>query len=136
MSIISPFWFYLIDVLGNLKDVSKIIVICTIGLGSILAVVLFVDGWDDNNFVIKKALKITLIILCIATSSNIFIPSEKTMYTMMVANVVTYENVDKAADVISDSVDYVMDKLGIEDDSDEQKDDVKDKGEETNEDKE
>jgi hypothetical protein len=30
------------------------------------------------------------------------------MYTMMVANVVTYENVEIATDAIKDSVDYIV----------------------------
>ena len=42
---------------------------------------------------------------------SIFIPSEKTLYKMMVANVATYENIDLTAETIEDAFDHVIDKL-------------------------
>lgn len=42
---------------------------------------------------------------------NIFVPSEKTVYKMMVANLATYENIDIAADTIEEAFDHVIDKL-------------------------
>lgn len=42
---------------------------------------------------------------------SIFIPSEKTIYKMMVANIATYENIDLTAETIEDAFDHVIDKL-------------------------
>ncbi len=44
----------------------------------------------------------------------IFIPSQETMYKMLVTNYVTYENAEIATDAIKDSVDYIFDKLNLE----------------------
>lgn len=42
---------------------------------------------------------------------SIFIPSEKTLYKMMVANIATYENIDLTAETIEDAFDHVINKL-------------------------
>lgn len=49
--------------------------------------------------------------LAIALVLFAFIPSEKTLYKMMVANVATYENIDLTAETIEDAFDHVIDKL-------------------------
>ena len=122
MPIINPFWFYLIDVLGNLKDISGSLVLILFAV----LVVLFLSWLIDVEKDISKWLKYSLIVTFLCIGVNIVIPSEKTMYTMMVANVVTYENVEKATDAISESVDYILDKFGIENE-DNSKDKNKDK---------
>lgn len=49
--------------------------------------------------------------LVILLMLSIFIPSEKTIYKMMVANVATYENIDLTAETVEDAFDHVIDKL-------------------------
>lgn len=41
-------------------------------------------------------------------------PSEETMYKMLVAQYVTYENVDKVTESIKEGVDYIFKKLNKE----------------------
>lgn len=40
-----------------------------------------------------------------------FLPSEETCYKMMISAQVTEENINKAEDVIKDSVDYIFEKI-------------------------
>lgn len=60
--------------------------------------------------IIKWAQK-CIVPLVILLMLSIFIPSEKTIYKMMVANITTYENIDLTAETIEDAFDHVIDKL-------------------------
>ncbi len=67
------------------------------------------DFEDDPNY--KKKNKRYVIAMCIILATTAIIPSKETMYTMLVSNYVTYNNIEKASNVIKDSVDYIFDKL-------------------------
>lgn len=123
MAIINPWIFYLIDVLSSLKGISLTVILITI-LGLIGAMVVtviakcdsFCDDDSDRFITLSiKLLKKLLIILCISFGVYTVTPSEETMYKMLVAQNVTYENVDKATEAIKDGVDYIFKKLGKED---------------------
>lgn len=124
--IINPLWFYLIDILSTIKE--------TFFLGYVIPVIILIAGVagiayyiigieyidcardeDDYNNLWKKLFlkpfKIISIAAIIISCLTVFIPKEETMYKMMVANYVTYENVEIAADTIQDGVDYIMDKI-------------------------
>ena len=66
----------------------------------------------------KRSKKI-LIVICISAGVYTVTPSEETMYKMLVAQYVTYENVDKATESIKEGVDYIFKKLNKEDKKDE-----------------
>ena len=129
MPIINPWTFYLIDILSNLKGVSRfatfITVLALIFIVIITAYLKVKDsyyGSEDNIEVIEiltRFFKKLLIVACIAISVFIVTPSEETMYKMLVAQNVTYENVDKAQEEIKETVDYIFKKLGKEDKKDE-----------------
>lgn len=127
MAIINPWIFYLIDVLSSLKGISLTVIVLTI-LGLIttglVTVIAKCDGFYDDDSarfitLLIKSLKKLLIVLCISFGVYTVIPSEETMYKMLVAQYVTYENVDKATETIKDGVDYIFKKLGKEDKKDE-----------------
>ena len=127
MAIINPWIFYLIDVLSSLKEISAIV--AGITLFGALCLVTFIAVYqtiycydEDDRLLIKQSIKIlkkVLIVLCISAGVFTVTPSEETMYKMLVAQNVTYENVDKATEVIKDGVDYIFKKLGKEDKKDE-----------------
>ena len=123
MAIINPWIFYLIDVLSSLKGITLTAIVITlfgsIGLGTYIVVCqsCYCYGEEDRHLITKltKILKKVLIVLCIITGVYTVTPSEETMYKMLVAQNVTYENVDKATEAIKDGVDYIFKKLGKED---------------------
>lgn len=127
MAIINPWIFYFIDVLSSLKGLTLttivIILFGSIGLGTYIVVYqccYYYDEEDRHSIAqLTKILKKVLIVLCIVTGVYTVTPSEETMYKMLVAQYVTYENVDKATETIKDGVDYIFKKLGKEDKKDE-----------------
>ena len=129
MSIINPWIFYLIDVLNGLRDVSVVAIFMTIimliCIGIAIAWFKSEDSFyhsGDNASTVKaliQVLKKLSIVLCITTSVFVVTPSEETMYKMLVAQYVTYENVDKATESIKEGVDYIFKKLGKDDKKDE-----------------
>lgn len=129
MAIINPWIFYLIDVLNGLKEVSVVVIFMTIimlvCIGIALAWLKLDDSlYCDENYAstikaLIRVLKRLLITVCVATSVFVVTPSEETMYKMLVAQYVTYDNVDKATKTIKDGVDYIFKKLGKEDKKDE-----------------
>lgn len=129
MAIINPWIFYLIDVLNGLKEVSVVAIFMTIVMliciGIAIAFFKSDDSFyrsDDNADIIRALIRVSkrlLIVACITTSVFVVTPSEETMYKMLVAQYVTYENVDKATETIKDGVDYIFKKLGKEDKKDE-----------------
>lgn len=127
MTIINPWIFYLIDVLHSLKGISLTLIVITlfgsIGIGTYITVIRSCYWYDEDDrhltTQLTKILKKLLIVLCIITGVYTVTPSEETMYKMLVAQYVTYENVDKATKTIKDEVDYIFKKLGKEDKKDE-----------------
>ena len=127
MAIINPWIFYLIDVLSSLKENSAIVagiaLFISIGVG-IVTVIAKIESYYDDDYArftapLIKTLKKLLIVVCISFGVYTITPSEETMYKMLVAQYVTYENVDKATKTIKDGVDYIFKKLGKEDKKDE-----------------
>lgn len=111
MSIISPWIFYLIDLVGNLVNLFIIlIVVCAF---VIPCLIFFRDDEDDIDAKIKatKRIRLFTVLLLISIIFSVTLPNKKTMYAMLVADNVTYENLDKASDVIQDGVDYIFEKL-------------------------
>ena len=119
MAIINPWIFYLIDVLSTLKKNSAIIVgiatfvLCCMGFIAVLAKS---DSHYDNvsarlATLSIKSFKKSLIVVCVSAGIYTVIPSETTMYKILVAQYVTYENVDKATESIKEGVDYIFNKL-------------------------
>ena len=129
MPIINPWIFYLIDILSKLKGVSRfatfITALALIVITIITAYLKVQDSYygSENNIevieILTRFFKKLLIVACIAISVFIVTPSEETMYKMLVAQNVTYENVDKAQEEIKETVDYIFKKLGKEDKKDE-----------------
>lgn len=121
MPIINPWTFYLIDVLSTLKGVSRFATFITIFALIFIAIITTYFKVQDscygseNNIevieILTRFFKKLLIVACIAISVFIVTPSEETMYKMLVAQNVTYENVDKAQEEIKETVDYIFKKL-------------------------
>ena len=117
MPIINPWIFYFIDVLNNLGGLLFVIIMSAII--SFIYVMISQENEKEANKWAKRNFKKIMIILSVCTSLYCVVPSEETMYKMLVAQNVTYENVDKAQEEIKETVDYIFKKLGKEDKKDE-----------------
>lgn len=121
--IINPLWFYLIDVLSTIKEIFFIgyIIVAIVLIAGVAGMAYYIIGIDcdmsEDNYndlwkkMFLKPFKCISIAAIIISCLTVFIPKEETMYKMMVANYVTYENVEIATDAIQDGVDYIMDKI-------------------------
>ena len=107
---INPIWFWVADVSHTLG------LICAwvsgfLGVGAILvAVNNTVDCcWTDKNWrKLFSRLMIGTIISLLITS---FAPSKETCTEMMVASLITKENVETTIEVAKDTVDYIIEKV-------------------------
>ena len=100
--IISPWLIYLLDVSDAIKWTMFVIAIAS----GILA--LFVFCVDEE---ITSRTKRTVIICIVATILAIFVPSERTMYKMIIASYVTPTNIQKAGDSIDAVIDRAIEKI-------------------------
>lgn len=114
MSVISPWLFYVIDLLDKLREVAIIvfwIIVVTILITGFVAL-LEGEYWEDKIIQkLKNALKLSVIPIVISSVMYVAIPSKDMMYKMLVSKYVTYENIDKATNTIKDGVDYIFEKL-------------------------
>lgn len=119
--IISPWIFYLINLLSNLDGIVLLcIILCGVavvilGLFSIFSIV---DEDEDEteedsdfHITIVSWFKRVLILFMIFAVITALIPDKQTMYTMLVSDQLTYENIDKLGDNAKDTVDYIFDKI-------------------------
>lgn len=117
MSIVSPWIFYLIDLADNVDTICLILVLLS-AASLIFFAGYYAEGCISPNCKVWESfikwLKRDIAVLIISLLAVVFIPSKETMYKMLVANYVTYENVETATDAIKDSVDYIFDKLNGE----------------------
>ena len=132
MQPIIPSWiFYVIDALGALESMAG-----TISFLSVLALIvcLVVSGFaigflkkdlnnrsswcesdiDDALKVITKfakGVKMSITIFAISVLVAILIPSKETMYTMLVNQYITTDNIETAGNTAKEIVDYIFDKV-------------------------
>lgn len=106
--IISPWLFYLVDVMDNLK--FECLFIPMLFLLYMLSIA-YTKEEDINEEKIVKIVKKLIICSALVFTVESFLPSKKTCYQMMIASQVTEENIKKAEDRIKSSVDYIFEKI-------------------------
>jgi len=112
MPIINPWLFYLINVLSVLDMYSFWgLIVAVMGIVISLLIIGNFNG-DKYISIIRKCIKIFSFVAIISCVLNVVVPSQETMYQMLVSNYVTDENIEKAGDVIQDGVDYIFQKIG------------------------
>ena len=112
--IINPWLFYLVDVIDNFKTAClALLLIIVIGFGA--TVLIEVGGAADeielDEVKVIKSLQKMAIFAALLITFDMFLPSKKTCYQMMIASQITDNNIQKAEDVIKDSVDYIFEKI-------------------------
>ena len=111
--IINPWMFYLVDCLDGLK------MVCIISVPVLVIVIGFLTATIDDfgrgkEKELKSAIRTRKIVIFFSILILIvipFIPSKETCYKMMVSSQITDTNIQKAEDVIKNSVDYIFEKI-------------------------
>ena len=114
--IINPWLVYLIDLFDNLKGLLTIALIllgCAVVVLSIIWFFSSMDYEQDKGPIVmcKKYLKKSVIWICVSGLLFTVIPSKDTMYTMIVLDNVTTDNIQAIGKTGKDVVDYITDQI-------------------------
>lgn len=110
--IINPWLFYIVDVIDSFKFTIFLLLMLFTLIFGVQAVI--ENNNEEDEVKVIKVIKKMFIVVTLGLTFSTFIPSKKTCYQMMVASQVTEENIQKAEDVIKDSVDYIFEKINKE----------------------
>ena len=112
-TVISPWVFYAIYVANGVALLATIIaIIVGIAYAVVKATSLFEDyyGEDDEEYIkIRRISKTLGTVALVAAILATFVPGEKTITKMIVAQNVTYERVEAATDVVQTVYEDIMD---------------------------
>ena len=118
--IINPWIMYVIGLANNVNYVLITIIIilftATIVVTA-LGIVQFVENYDNFDEFLEeyhtavKWFKRGFITLIVAGVVMIFMPSEKTLYSMVVLDNVTPDNIEAVGNTGKDVIDYIFDKI-------------------------
>ena len=105
--IISPIWFYMMDISGKLNIITGIALSLCVAMVILFFVVY--DELTENYF--KKFSKYLIISLSVSGFLFTIIPSQDTMMKMLIAQNITYERVEGGKEMVKDTVDYIFEKI-------------------------
>ena len=107
--IINPLWFYLINVSSNLQIVCG--VIACLALIVIFISILMYPILEDMG-VEFKGLRTKLVIIGIVCAFiGILAPSKETCYQMMIASLITKDNIEITAEAGKEAAAYIVDSI-------------------------
>ena len=111
--IINPWLFYLVDCLDGLKTLCILAVpVLVVVIGFLTATIDDLGRGEEKELKSARRTRKIMIFLSILILIVIqLIPSKETCYKMMVASQITDTNIQKAEDVIKNSVDYIFEKI-------------------------
>ena len=120
--IINPWWFYLISILSTVSLLSVLYFLLSLAAFIFIAIGFASEvgsgeergnknGNDDTYKWWEKAFKISTVILVSSIMILVFVPSEQTMDKMLIASVVTKQNVEAGADFTQDQISKLVDKI-------------------------
>lgn len=116
--IISPFFFYFINLVDNVWGVS----IAAAIISGVAAVVILVccicesdysgDSFSEAyNGHYKKVTRRSILICVFCTAICLFVPSKETMIEMAIAKNVTAQNIELAKDSVKGIIDYTIESV-------------------------
>ena len=108
--IINPCLFYLVDCLDGLKTLCILAVPLLVFVIGYITLTIDDLGRGDGKELIRTR-KIVILFSILLLIVIPFMPSKETCYKMMVSSHITDNNIQKAEDVIKDSVDYIFEKI-------------------------
>ena len=111
--IINPWMFYLVDLLDGLKTLCILAVpVLVIVIGYLTITIDDLGRGEEKELKsARRTRKIVILFSILLLIVIPFIPSKETCYKMMVSSQITDNNIQKAEDVIKNSVDYIFEKI-------------------------
>lgn len=114
--IISPWLIYLINLFDNLKGLLTVVLFLLGCAAVVLSIIWFFGSMDyeqDYEPIVacKKNLKKSVIWLCVSGLLFTAIPSKDTMYTMVVLENVTMDDIQAIGKTGKDVIDYITDQI-------------------------
>lgn len=114
--IINPWLIYLIDLFDNLKELLTVALFLLGCAAVVLSIIWFFGSMDyeqDYEAIVacKKNLKKSVIWFCVSGLLFTVIPSKDTMYTMIVLDNVTTDNIQAIGKTSKDVIDYITDQI-------------------------
>ena len=111
--IINPWLFYLVDCLDGLKTLCILTVpVLVIVIGFLTVTIDDLGRGEEKELKsYRRTRKIVILFSIFLLIVIPFIPSKETCYKMIVASQITDTNIQKAEDVIKNSVDYIFEKI-------------------------
>lgn len=107
--IINPLWFYLISVSSILRIVCAVIACCAL---MIVLISILISLIPEDMSTYFKDLDAKLLIIGIGCGFiSILIPSKETFYQMMVASLITKNNIEITAEDGKEAVDYIVNSI-------------------------
>ena len=114
MYYINPIWFYFIGLCDDIIEIATIIsALCMIGafVGYLLRLAVRLARFEEKTEN-KIPVNIMTIIGIISLAVSLIVPSSTTVKEMMIASVVTHENVDTTIEDVKELIDYTIEKAG------------------------
>lgn len=112
--IVNPWFFYLIDICDELNIISEVFccLMFILALGICIAIpILKTEKQDDFVKLFTKSLKNFCIIGIIMFAISIATPSKETCEKMIIASIITEENIDAGKEEAKELIDYVFEKI-------------------------
>lgn len=120
--IINPWWFYLIDAIDKIHLFALMIVF----IGAIITAFFCIGNYDkligsdgtrypkntENDIKMTRLIvKVAMFIIAVSSAVYIITPSQDTMNKMLIANVLTKQNIEAGTDFTQDQIDKLVDKI-------------------------
>ena len=109
--IISPWLIYLIDLTNGLSFLISLVVLFSLVVAFLSGASILLDCDKGSLSSTKKCFRISTLLFILSTCLTVVIPSSNTCYKMLVANMITYENIDSAKGLTKEAVDYIFEKI-------------------------
>ena len=103
--IINPLWFYLINVSNNLQ-IACCVIACLALTVILISILMYNMGAEFEGLRTKL-----IIIGIVCAFIGILTPSKETCYQMMVASLITKDNIEITAEASKEAVDYIVDSI-------------------------
>lgn len=114
--IINPWFIYLAGACDDIREIVVFLIFVGLITCICISVVYFISYLDDELVSLRTTYSLAILkkfVTVIVVTSLLYgvIPTSNTCYQMMLASQITDTNIQKAEDVIKNSVDYIFEKI-------------------------